>query len=88
MTCLDETFYLLQASSAKGATSQDAGPDSEAEDAELTPVDVDMNLVANLLESYSAQAGLSGPASNILHSMGVYLPENADQIGSNKGAAE
>ncbi|KAM9188224.1 protein ecdysoneless homolog [Mergus octosetaceus] len=76
------------ASSAKGTTSEDAGPGSEAEDAELTPVDVDMNLVANLLESYSAQAGLAGPASNILQSMGVYLPENADQIGSNRGAAE
>ncbi|NXI70002.1 ECD protein, partial [Anseranas semipalmata] len=76
------------ASSVKTATSQDAGPDSGAEDTELTPVDVDMNLVANLLESYSAQAGLAGPTSNILQSMGVYLPENADQIGSNKGATE
>ncbi|NXK55507.1 ECD protein, partial [Chauna torquata] len=77
-----------RASSVKATTSQDAGPDSGAEDTELTPVDVDMNLVANLLESYSAQAGLAGPTSNILQSMGVYLPENADQIGSNKGATE
>ncbi|NXC51338.1 ECD protein, partial [Penelope pileata] len=76
------------ASSAKAATSQNAGLDSEDEDAELTPVDVDVNLVTNLLESYSAQAGLAGPTSNILQSMGVYLPENADQIGPSKGAAE
>ncbi|KGL77356.1 Protein SGT1, partial [Tinamus guttatus] len=69
----------------KAATmSQNAGHDSEAEDTELTPVDVDMNLVDNLLESYSAQAGLAGPASNILQSMGVHLPDNADRICSNK----
>ncbi|NXB62489.1 ECD protein, partial [Struthidea cinerea] len=70
------------ASSVEAATSESAGPDSGAEDAELAPVDVDMNLVANLLESYSAQAGLAGPASNILQSMGVYLPENTDHTGS------
>nr|XP_009933243.1 PREDICTED: protein SGT1 [Opisthocomus hoazin] len=76
------------ASSVNANTSQNAGPNSGAEDTELTPVDVDMNLVANLLESYSAQSGLAGPTSNILQSMGVYLPENADHIGSNKGATE
>ncbi|KAM4774515.1 protein ecdysoneless homolog [Cyanocitta cristata] len=70
------------ASFVEAATSESAGPDSGAEDAELAPVDVDMNLVANLLESYSAQAGLAGPTSNILQSMGVYLPENTDHTGS------
>ncbi|KAM9550533.1 protein ecdysoneless homolog [Guaruba guarouba] len=70
------------ASSVKAATSQSTGHDSGAEDTELTPVDVDMNLVTNLLESYSAQSGLAGPTSNILQSMGVYLPENADHTGS------
>ncbi|XP_048800627.1 protein ecdysoneless homolog [Lagopus muta] len=74
--------------SAKSTTSQNAGLDSEEEDAELTPVDVDMNLVTNLLESYSAQAGLAGPTSNILQSMGVYLPENTDRVGSSEDAAE
>ncbi|NWI11830.1 ECD protein, partial [Crypturellus soui] len=73
-------------SSAKATMSQNAGHNSETEDPELTPVDVDMNLVDNLLESYSAQAGLAGPASNILQSMGVHLPDNADRIGPNKEA--
>ncbi|NXP82133.1 ECD protein, partial [Ramphastos sulfuratus] len=76
------------ASSVKATAPQSAGPDSGAEDPELTPVDVDMNLVANLLESYSAQSGLAGPTSNILQSMGVYLPENSDHFGSNKAAKE
>ncbi|NXM42000.1 ECD protein, partial [Gymnorhina tibicen] len=76
------------ASSVEAAASESAGPDSGAEDAELAPVDVDMNLVANLLESYSAQAGLAGPTSNILQSMGVYLPENTDHTGSSSRATQ
>ncbi|NXQ00203.1 ECD protein, partial [Vidua macroura] len=70
------------ASSVEAAPSERAGPDCGAEDAELAPVDVDMNLVANLLESYSAQAGLAGPTSNILQSLGVNLPENTELTGS------
>ncbi|XP_015686570.1 protein ecdysoneless homolog, partial [Protobothrops mucrosquamatus] len=48
------------------------------DDPDTTPVDIDVNLVTNLLESYNAQVGLPGPASNILQSMGVYLPDNTD----------
>ncbi|NXH94335.1 ECD protein, partial [Pachycephala philippinensis] len=76
------------ASSFEAATPESAGRDSGAEDAELAPVDVDVNLVANLLESYSAQAGLAGPTSNILQSMGVYLPENTDHTGSSSRATQ
>jgi len=41
-------------------------------------VDVDLNTVKNLLESYSSQMGLPGPTSNLLESMGVALPQNTD----------
>ncbi|XP_064285910.1 protein ecdysoneless homolog [Passer domesticus] len=75
------TSHKRGASSVGAATSESAGPDCGAE-AELAPVDVDMNLVANLLESYSAQAGLAGPTSNILQSLGVNLPENTELPGS------
>ncbi|XP_042656986.1 protein ecdysoneless homolog isoform X1 [Tyto alba] len=78
------TVQKRGASSVNATTSQSAGPD----DTELIPVDVDQNLVANLLESYSAQSGLAGLTSNILQSMGVCLPENADHIGSNNRATE
>ncbi|XP_044276478.1 protein ecdysoneless homolog isoform X1 [Varanus komodoensis] len=66
--------------SAHESSSQDpkTGIEDGAEDADLTSVDIDLNLVTNLLESYNAQAGLAGPASNILQSMGVHLPENTD----------
>ena len=41
----------------------------------LQPVDVDFNLIKNLLESYTSQEGGAGPASNILQSLGIQIPE-------------
>ncbi|XP_063020333.1 protein ecdysoneless homolog [Melospiza melodia melodia] len=70
------------ASSVGAAPCESAGPDCGAEAAELAALDVDMNLVANLLESYSAQAGLAGPTSSILQSLGVNLPESSELTGS------
>ncbi|XP_058666644.1 protein ecdysoneless homolog [Ammospiza caudacuta] len=68
--------------SVGAAPCESAGPDCGAEAAELAALDVDMNLVAKLLESYSAQAGLAGPTSSILQSLGVNLPESTELTGS------
>ena len=46
---------------------------------ELQPVSLDLNLVKNLLKSYDAQFGLSGPTSNLLSSMGIELPDDDDR---------
>lgn len=54
----------------------------QEENGEDAPVDVDFNLVKNILESFSTQQGLAGPASNILNSMGVWLPPNKDSTDS------
>ncbi|XP_030643356.1 protein ecdysoneless homolog [Chanos chanos] len=62
----------------EAAQSSTAAPGSEQQMEEIQPLDVDLNLVTNLLESLSSQAGLSGPASNLLQSMGIHLPPNAD----------
>ena len=48
------------------------------EDDDFQPVDVDINLVKNIMESLSTQEGEPGPASNILGSMGMKPPPNAD----------
>lgn len=48
-------------------------------DEELTPVDVDFNLVKNFLDSFSSQQGLPGPASNLLGLMGVKVPPDAEK---------
>lgn len=55
-------------------------PDNEPDEAcdmpteDYKPVDVDMNMVKHLLESTVSQGGLSGPASNLLRSMGLSFP--------------
>ena len=36
-------------------------------------VDIDINLVSNLLESFSLQEGMSGPASNVCRDLGIRL---------------
>lgn len=54
-------------------------PPKGMEEEELAPVDVDVNLVKSLLDSYSSQEGLPGPASNLLGMMGLNL-----QPGANK----
>ncbi|XP_075697645.1 protein ecdysoneless homolog isoform X2 [Rhinoderma darwinii] len=60
-------------------TKADEEEEVNADETDLTPVDVDLNLVTNILESFSSQSGLAGPVSNLLQSMGVHLPENTDQ---------
>uniref|UniRef100_A0A8C2EIC9 Ecdysoneless homolog (Drosophila) n=1 Tax=Cyprinus carpio TaxID=7962 RepID=A0A8C2EIC9_CYPCA len=56
-----------------------ADPGSELVEEEIQPLDVDLNLVSNLLESLASQAGLAGPASNLLQSLGIHIPPDADQ---------
>ncbi|KAJ3326264.1 hypothetical protein HDV06_000140 [Boothiomyces sp. JEL0866] len=38
-------------------------------------VDISLNLMKNVLESFSAQNGLSGPSSNLIGSLGLNLPK-------------
>ncbi len=62
--------------SATDGLSAHGGPEETEE--EIQPLDVDLNLMTNLLESLSCQAGLAGPASNLLQSLGLHLPPNSD----------
>ncbi|KAK4236943.1 SGT1 protein-domain-containing protein [Achaetomium macrosporum] len=42
-------------------------------------VDVDYNLAKNLLESFKSQAGMAGPAGNLLGLMGMRLPRDEEE---------
>ncbi|RKO86840.1 SGT1 protein-domain-containing protein [Blyttiomyces helicus] len=63
----------------------------EEEEERHAPVDLDVNLVKNLLESFASQQGLPGPASSLLGSMGLRLPrrgpeeEEGEKGGSGSG---
>ena len=77
----------------EGATGGDSpagegepgGPAVTSESEDTRPVDLDLNLVKNLLASYSAQQGFSGPVSNLLGSLGLTLPEDADSATQRAG---
>ncbi|KAI0138879.1 SGT1-domain-containing protein [Xylariaceae sp. FL1272] len=71
-----------------GALKLDAKPEtSKARDAGMEEVeervddevDIDYNLAKNLLESFKGQAGMAGPAGNMLGMMGIQLPRDEDE---------
>jgi hypothetical protein len=68
-------------SSQEKMTSEEnvASEENLTSEEDKIPVDVDLNLVKNLLESFSSQEGLAGPASNILNAMGVRLPMDEER---------
>ncbi|KAG8507967.1 Protein ecdysoneless [Galemys pyrenaicus] len=82
-TSIGKSFTTQKQMEPLSETNSDE-EDSGAEGSVMTPVDVDLNLVSNILESYNSQAGLAGPASNLLQSMGVQLPDNIDRRPTSK----
>lgn len=54
---------------SSASTEGDSFEDTE----DFEPVDIDMNALKNILESYQSQMGGAGPASNMLGPMGVRL---------------
>lgn len=69
-----------------GEGTDEAPKHLEEDEEDLSrPVDVDVNLVKHLLESSASQGGFSGPATNILHSMGLTFPSMPPPSAS-KGA--
>ncbi|KAI0848703.1 SGT1-domain-containing protein [Daldinia vernicosa] len=65
-------------SKGKGKATLEQKVDNEEESSE-DEVDVDYNLAKNLLESFKSQAGMAGPAGNILGMMGLQLPRDEDE---------
>ena len=63
-TTLQESFEQLSSSSSR----------PQQEDVDAVPVDVDRNLLKYLLESFKAQMGAAGPASNLMRELGLDIP--------------
>ncbi|KAH8887097.1 SGT1-domain-containing protein [Thozetella sp. PMI_491] len=57
-------------------TSNDASSEGESDAGE--EIDIDYNLAKNILESFKSQAGVAGPAGNLLGLMGMSLPRDED----------
>ncbi|OMO56296.1 SGT1 protein [Corchorus capsularis] len=73
-TTLKKSF--IHANEPSGLKDEGTSNAKEEVDEDFSPVDVDVNLVKNLLDSYSSQQGLPGPASNMLGLMGLQLPKD------------
>lgn len=86
LTSIGKSFTTRKQVEPESPTAKNNSDEEESGTGEpaLAPVDVDLNLVSNILDSYSSQAGLAGPASNLLQSMGVQLPDNTDHRTSSK----
>ncbi|KAJ0985031.1 hypothetical protein J5N97_003387 [Dioscorea zingiberensis] len=72
-TTLKRSF--VRAQQHKGSDVQGTSNAAKGSDEELTPVDVDVNLVQSFLDSFASQQGLPGPASNLLGLMGLKIPQ-------------
>ncbi|KAH7688174.1 Ecd family protein [Dioscorea alata] len=76
-TTLNKSFVHAQEhmdNNVQGTSSAAAAATKDV-DEELTPVDVDVNLVQSFLDSFASQQGLPGPASNLLGLMGLKVPQ-------------
>lgn len=78
-----ETYYAAMDAQLDGAavrtgyerSTQAGGPDQEGEQEGVpTPINMDMNLVRNLLQSFAAQEAMDGPATTLLSSLRLPLP--------------
>ncbi|XP_078150424.1 suppressor-like protein [Carex rostrata] len=72
-TTIKKSFVRPDQQNDLSAGPSNAG-DEDGDDKDLSPVDVDFNLMQSLLDSFSSQQGLPGPASNLLGLMGVKVP--------------
>ena len=89
-TTTNNTKKAAEGSSSSSTTSQKATPPAKDQDGESEEeddeIEIDYNLAKNLLESFKSQAGMAGPAGNLLGLMGMTLPrdEGEDEDGSDE----
>ncbi|PBP20858.1 ecdysoneless [Diplocarpon rosae] len=83
---LDPASNKLGARKNKWRTGKErtlvAGEVSDDESESDDKTNIDFNLAKNLLESFKAQAGMSGPGGNIMGMMGFHLPRDESDSAS------
>ncbi|KAI1773715.1 SGT1-domain-containing protein [Hypoxylon cercidicola] len=76
---LDPEPEKAKAIEARDGTESKGKGKMDGEESGEEEVDIDYNLAKNLLESFKSQAGMAGPAGNILGMMGLQLPRDEDE---------
>ncbi|KAJ2610377.1 hypothetical protein GGH99_001418 [Coemansia sp. RSA 1285] len=70
----------------RSSGSKNTAEDEEHDADDIVDVDVDLNLVENIVESFRAQEGLPGPAGTMLGHFGIHLPRIDDDESENQVA--
>ncbi|CAI2171851.1 14211_t:CDS:10 [Funneliformis geosporum] len=76
--------FIHSSNEEKGRVSSTKKDEEESDEELYKPVDVDLNLVKNLLESFKSQEGLPGPFGNIINRLGNVLPKDEDDDNNSK----
>ncbi|KAI0399106.1 SGT1-domain-containing protein [Xylaria palmicola] len=76
-----EKARALDSKESRALRGKGKATEQESEESGDEEVDIDYNLAKNLLESFKSQAGLAGPAGNMLGMMGMKLPRDEDKEG-------
>lgn len=79
---MDQEIYShdkISGSFAKLTTAESNENEADIDEDEEAPVDVQLNLVKNVLESFKSQQGLPGPVGNMLSQFGFVLPGDNEQ---------
>ena len=67
---------------SQGSADEKVGPgDGELSSDDEEFNDVDLGLAKNMLESFKGQAGMAGPAGNMLKAMGINMPRDEGDDG-------
>lgn len=69
---------LLSDSKGKGKGKLQEVAEEDEEDDDDDILDEDYNLADNMLKAFKGQAGMAGPAGNMMRAMGVQFPQDAD----------
>ncbi|GAB7337568.1 hypothetical protein MBLNU457_g2879t2 [Dothideomycetes sp. NU457] len=69
-------------SQSKGKAKVEDEPEELSSDDELEDNDIDLGLLKNMMDAFKGQAGMSGPASNMLASLGMNLPRDEGEDDS------
>jgi hypothetical protein len=77
----EEAVAIKEEGEGESKPGKKLGSGEESDDgAGDEAVDIDYNLAKNLLESFKGQAGMAGPAGNLLGLMGVTLPRDEEEM--------
>ncbi|OAK99780.1 SGT1-domain-containing protein [Phaeosphaeriaceae sp. SRC1lsM3a] len=75
---------------AKVGNADEGGSEEDDDDDDL--LDEDYNLADNMLKAFKGQAGMAGPAGNMMKLMGVQFPRDADdeikKVGTQEGSSK